>query len=121
MTFWNSSAEPIARPPETTILAPESSGRADFTSFWSTKRTLAGDQYVDVARQLLGGGDDLVGVVLQGRVVVVGDDENGHQSTPASFFSFMTRSAADSTLMPPARFGGSVTLTTFRRGAVSTP
>ena len=25
MTFWNSSAEPMARPPETTILAPESS------------------------------------------------------------------------------------------------
>ena len=40
MTRWNSSAEPMARPPETTILAPASSGRADFTSCWSTNLVL---------------------------------------------------------------------------------
>ena len=37
MTRWNSSAEPMARPPETTILAAVSSGRADLTICWSTK------------------------------------------------------------------------------------
>jgi hypothetical protein len=81
---------------------------------------LAQDQHVDVARDLQGGGDGLVSAVAQVRVVVIGDDENSHYSTPA-VLSFETRSAAVSTLMPAERLAGSVTLTTFRRGAMSTP
>src|SRR6516165_135180 len=82
---------------------------------------LARDEDVDVARQRLRRGDGLVRAVLQRRVVVIGDDENGHQRTPASFLSLETRSAALSTLTPPARFGGSVTLSTFSRAATSRP
>ena len=40
MTAWNSSAEPIARPPETTILAAPSSGRSDLTISSLTKVAL---------------------------------------------------------------------------------
>ena len=78
------------------------------------------DQDVHIARQRQGGGHSLVGIVLQRRVVVISNNENSHQSTPA-VLRLVTRSAAVSTLMPPPRFGGSVTLTTFRRGAMSTP
>jgi len=41
MTRWNSSAEPMARPPETTILAAVSSGRADFDQLLADKGRLA--------------------------------------------------------------------------------
>ena len=40
MTAWNSSAEPRARPPETTILAAPSSGRSDLTISSDTKAVL---------------------------------------------------------------------------------
>ena len=39
---------------------------------------LAGHQHVHIAGDGEGGGDGLVGVVLQRRVVVIGDDENSH-------------------------------------------
>ena len=39
---------------------------------------LAGHQDVDVPADLLGGGDGLMRRVLQRRIVVIGDDENGH-------------------------------------------
>src|SRR5690606_34948379 len=81
---------------------------------------LAQDQNVDVRRQRQGGRHGLVGGVANGRAVVVGDDENGHYRTPASL-SLETSSAASATLTPAERFGGSVTLSTFRRSAVSTP
>src|SRR6185312_14474506 len=81
---------------------------------------LAGHQHVDVGGKLQRRGHRLFGGVLQRGVVVVGDDEDGHQITPA-VFRLATRSAALSTLIPPERFGGSVTLTTLSLGAVSTP
>ena len=37
MLSWNSSAVPLARPPETTIFAPPSSGRSDFVTSSETK------------------------------------------------------------------------------------
>ena len=83
-------------------------------------RALADDEDVDVARQLQGGGDGLVGGVADGIPVAIGDDENGHYRTPA-VLSLETSSAASATLMPADLVGGAVTLTTVRRGAVSTP
>ena len=80
----------------------------------------ARDQHVDIAAHRLGGGDDLVGGVLHGRVVVFGDNENGHQITPASL-SLPTSSAAVFTLTPAWRLPGSAVFTTLRRGAISTP
>ena len=41
--------------------------------------------------------------------------------TLASFFSFSTSSSTLETFTPPWRAGGSVTFSTFRRGAGSTP
>jgi hypothetical protein len=83
---------------------------------------LAQHQHVDVAPDLLGGGDGFQRGVADGLAVVVGDDEHGHgQSTPASFFSRTTRSATVSTLIPPPRLGGSLTFSTVSRGATSTP
>ena len=83
-------------------------------------RALADDQDVDVARQLQGGGDGLVGGVANGVAVAIGDNENGHYRTP-EVLSLETSSAASATLIPAERVGGAVTFFTVRRGAVSTP
>ncbi len=79
-------------------------------------RTLAQHQDVDVRGKGGGRRHSLVGGVAQVGAVVVGDDENDHQSTPASVFSLATSSAALSTLIPAWRLGGSATLSTFRCG-----
>src|SRR5690606_39040888 len=83
-------------------------------------RALAQNQNVHVGRQGERRRHRLVGGVANGRAVVVGDDENGHYRTPASL-SLETSSAASATLTPAERFGGSVTFSTLRRCAVSTP
>ena len=92
---------------------------------WRRRRrrpgALAGDQHMDVAAERLGGGQRLVGGVLERGVVVFGKQQRGHQSTPASFLSLATSSATMPTLMPALRPGGSVVLSTFRRGVISTP
>src|SRR5262249_61604003 len=82
---------------------------------------LAGDQHVDVAAERLGGGERLVGCVLESLVVVLGNQERSHHSTPASFFSLPTSSATELTFTPALRPGGSVVLRTSRRGEGSTP
>ena len=81
---------------------------------------LTDDQDVDVPGQLGGGGHDLGGGFTHGGSVVIGDDENGHYSTPLDF-SLATSSPASETFSPAERFGGSATLSTFSRGATSTP
>ncbi|MOA31708.1 hypothetical protein D3C78_1528810 [compost metagenome] len=87
---------------------------------------VAGDQQVDVATDgsgsdLLGGRDRVEGRRGQGGVVVFGNDENGHQITFASFFSFSTSSATDLTLIPALRAAGASTLRVFSVEAVDTP
>ena len=85
-------------------------------------RVLAGHQHMHVRAELACGGQRLAGGVLQGLIVVLGDEEDGHrQITPASFFSLSTSSAIDFTRWPACRCGGSVVLSTLRRGATSTP
>ena len=54
-------------------------------------------------------------------VLVVGEEQGRHQITPASFFSLATSSSTEVTLAPALRPGGSVVLSTFRRGETSTP
>ncbi|MNC60467.1 hypothetical protein D3C75_1103480 [compost metagenome] len=83
--------------------------------------TLAGDQHMDVATDLLGGGHGVEGGRCQDGVVVFGNDENGHQITFASFFSFSTSSATEPTLMPALRAAGASTLRIFTVDAVDTP
>src|SRR6516225_10464101 len=56
----------------------------------------------------------------EGLVVMVGEEEDRHDSTPTSL-SLATSSAALATLTPAFRPGGSTVLSTLRRGAMSTP
>ena len=80
---------------------------------------LAGDENMDLGAELARGRQCLGGGVLQGRIVMVGNQQRHHR-TPASL-SFSTNSAADSSLTPAIRPGGSAVLITSRRGATSTP
>src|SRR4029077_11041691 len=83
---------------------------------------LAGDQNVDLRTgDLVGGGNRVESRGLERPVVVLGDDEGGHQITRASVLSLSTSSTTEPTLWPPCRFGGSSTLRTTRRGVTSTP
>jgi hypothetical protein len=82
---------------------------------------VAGDQHVDVGADLFGGGQRLVGSVLERLVVVLGEKKNRHQIAPASFFSLSMSSATVLTLTPALRTGGSEVLTISRCGLVSTP
>ena len=82
---------------------------------------LTGDQHMDIATDLLGSRHGVQGGRSQGGVVVFGNDENGHQITFASFFSFSTSSATDLTLMPALRAAGASTLRVFTVEAVDTP
>ena len=83
---------------------------------------LAQDQHVDVAAELLRGGDGVAGCRLQRGGVVFCNNEDGHaHSTFASFFSFATSSATEPTLMPAERLAGSANFSVFSRGATSTP
>src|SRR6201999_66314 len=71
--------------------------------------TGAGHQYMHRRAHLRGGGDGFRGRVLQGLVVVFGNDERSHQIAPISL-SLSASSAAVFTLTPAVRFGGSTTL-----------
>ncbi len=81
---------------------------------------LTGHENDDIAAELRSGGDGLRGRVVQRLVVVVCNNKRGHPITPASL-SFDTSSAADSTLIPAERCGGSDTFTTSRWFFTSTP
>ncbi len=80
----------------------------------------ARDQHMDFAAESLGRGERLGGGAVQRLVVVLGDQERGHQITPA-LFSFSTSSAGEPSLTPALRPAGSVVFSTFSRGATSTP
>ena len=54
-------------------------------------------------------------------VVVLGEDQDGHQSTPASVLSLAISSSTEPTLTPALRVAGSTVFSTFSRGATSTP
>ena len=96
---------------------------------------LAGDQQVDVAADLLRGGNHMQGGRLHFLVVMFDENEIGHdlgipelessddggQMTLASLRSLSTSSATDFTFTPDLRFGGSTTFRVLRRGAASTP
>ena len=82
---------------------------------------LAGDEHGDVAADRLCSGHGLGGGVVQGRVVVLGEDQDGHHSTPASVFSFAISSSTEPTFTPALRVTGSAVFTTFSRGVTSTP
>src|SRR5215204_6081576 len=50
------------------------------------------------------------GCIIQNMVVVLGEQQRRHDSTPASFFSFPTRSSTEVTLMPACLLAGSTVL-----------
>ena len=80
----------------------------------------ADDQRMDLA-ELGGRGHRAARRLLDLAVLVVEQDERGHQITFASVLSFATSSATEPTLTPACRFGGSLTLMVLSRGAGSTP
>ena len=75
----------------------------------------------NIAAESGGGGERLVGGILELLVLVFSNQQCGHPRTPASFFSFDTRSATSFTFTPALRPGGSVVLTISWRGVRSTP
>ena len=66
------------------------------------------------------GGDGGERRVLDAVVVVFDPDQHAHFATPSAL-SLPTSSSTSATLTPAWRLAGSVTLTTVRRGATSTP
>ena len=48
-------------------------------------------------------------------------DQDRHQITPASVFSFAISSSTEPTFTPALRVAGSTVFSTFSRGATSTP
>ena len=80
---------------------------------------LARDQHVDRLPERLRGGQRLVGRVLERLVVVLGEQQRGHQISPISFLSLSTSSPTVFTLTPALRPAGSAVLSTSSRGATS--
>src|SRR5439155_17969129 len=83
-------------------------------------RLVACDEDMDLGAELLCRGDRVQRRLLDRAVVVLGDDENAH-NTFASLRSLSSSALASPTFMPALRFGGSATLSVARRGATSTP
>ncbi len=81
----------------------------------------AGNENMHVPADGLRGAERVVGRGLQVGVVVLGDDQDRHQITFASFLSFSTSAFASGTLTPPLRLAGSSTFSVASRGATSTP
>ena len=67
---------------------------------------------VNVGTHFLGCRDGLRGRRSESLVGVLGENQNRHQSTPASVFSFCTSSATSATFTPPFRCGGSAVFRT---------
>src|SRR5262249_59021346 len=80
----------------------------------------AGTQHATRRAQRFGRRHGLGGGGRQGLVVVLGQQQRGHDSAPASF-SLATNSAALATLTPALRPAGSTVFRTLRRVAGSTP
>src|SRR6185295_2233794 len=84
-------------------------------------RLMAGDQHVDVAAELVRGGDGIERRLLELRVVVLRENQDGHHSTFASLRSFSISALASATLTPALRLEGSTTFTVVNLGETSTP
>ena len=88
----------------------------------SSSGVVASDEHMHVATASGSSGHGVEGGALDGRVVVFGNDECGHdQITFATFLSLSTSVATSGTLMPALRLAGSMTLRVLMRGATSTP
>ena len=82
---------------------------------------LAGHEDVDVAAHLFRGGDRLRRRLVEVGVVVLRQDQDGHQITPASVLSFAISSSTEPTFTPALRVAGSTVFSTLSRGVTSTP
>mgnify|MGYP001124772601 CR=1 FL=1 len=74
-------------------------------------RVLAGDEDVDIATDPAGRRDGGQGGLVEALAVVLGENENGHQTIPTSCLSFATSSSTEPSLTPAWRRGGSSTFT----------
>src|SRR5262245_39764305 len=82
---------------------------------------MTNNQNVNVAADLLRGGHRVERRLLDRLVVVLGKDQDAHESTLASLRSLSTRALASATLTPALRFAGSTTFKVLSRGETSTP
>src|SRR3546814_18239067 len=93
---------------------PQRSTRTDTLCPYTAR--VRSDEEVSRARQLRGSGHGVQSGRLQGRGVVLGDDQRRHQITLASLRSLSTSSATEATFTPALRAGGSFTATMVSRG-----
>src|SRR5437660_8534134 len=82
---------------------------------------VASDEDVNLAADLLRGGDGVERALANRLVVVLREDQDGHQITFASLRSLSTSAFASATLTPALRLAGSTTFSVVSRGATSTP
>src|SRR5512145_626809 len=89
--------------------------------FRSLPRIMAGDEDMDLRAELLRRCDGVEGRLLEGLVVVLGEDQDSHQITFASLRNFSTSAFTSATFTPALRLEGSTTFNVDRRGETSTP
>src|SRR3954447_13283272 len=90
-------------------------------SLSDTAASRAGHEHMNRRPDCKSRGEAFSGCIIQNMVVVLGEQQRRHHSTPASFFSFPTRSSTEVTLIPACLLEGSTVLMTLRRDFVSTP
>src|SRR3954452_18063155 len=76
---------------------------------------------MNVAADLLRGGERVERRFLQRLVVVLGENQNAHESTLASLRSLSISALGSATFTPALRLEGSTTLRVFSLGDTSTP
>src|SRR5579864_1091327 len=87
-----------------------------------SRRFMTGYQQMNLAADLRRGSDGAERRAMERRIVVFSNNKNGHdQITLASLRSLSINVAMSGTIIPLLRAGGSVTSSTVRRGATSTP
>ena len=82
---------------------------------------VASNQHMHVAAHLRRGSERLVGCILEGLIIVFGNEKHGHDQIAPASLSLETSSPTDLTLTPARRFGGSSVFTTLSRGFTSAP
>src|SRR3954447_15587075 len=90
-------------------------------SLGDTAASRAGHEHMNRRPDCKSRGEAFAGCIIQNMVVVLGEQQRRHHSTPASFFSFPTRSSTEVTLIPACLLEGSTVLIILRRSFVSTP
>ncbi len=85
------------------------------------RHLLSRDKDMDRAAERCGCGERLCRRLIEAIVLDLGEQQDRHQMTLASCLSLLTSSAAEASLIPALRTGGSKVFKIVRRGAMSRP